>query len=135
MTPPRKLLARLAGCRRGAAAVEAAFILPLLLLLILGIFEFGRMAWTRSALDFAVQEAARCAVVRPGQCGTTAQIQAYAAAKVAAVGVPASAFTVATGQACGVRVAAVHPYRAMSGRFLTDLFGRTTTLRAQVCRA
>lgn len=130
------LLRRIADCRRGAAAVEAAFILPLLLVMIFGIFEFGRLAWTKSALDFAVQEAARCAAVRPGgQCSTAAQVQAFAAAKVAAVGVPASAFAVQFDQPCGVRVQASYAYRFMTGGLLTSLMGGPPVIAAQVCRA
>lgn len=133
---PLVLLRRVRDCRCGAAAVEAAFILPLLLMLILAIFDFGRMAWTKSALDFAVQEAARCAVVRPGgQCATTAQVQAFAAAKAGAAGVPASAFTVQEDQPCGVRVRASHAYRFMTGGLLPSLMGGPPVLAAQVCRA
>lgn len=130
-----RLLARFAGDCRGAAALEAAFVLPPLLLMLLGIIEFGRMAWTRSSLDFAVQEAARCAVVRADICATPLATQQFAAARAAAVRVPASAFTVTTGEACGVRVRASHTYRFLAGGLVSKAFGGAPTLRAEVCRA
>lgn len=122
-------------CRQGSAAVEAALVLPLLLLLLLGLIEFGRMAWTRSSLDFAVQEAARCAVVRTDRCPTPAATQQFAAARVAAVQVPASAFTVSFGQPCGVRVQAAHAYSFLTAKLVAKAFGGAPTLRAEVCRA
>lgn len=116
--------------REGSTAVEAAFVLPLLLMLVLGAVEFGRLAWTRAALNFAVQEAARCASVRPGVCGTPAQTAAFAATKVTVLRIPASAFTVTTA-ACGAKVRAEVSYRFIAWR----LFGEAPTLTAQVCRA
>lgn len=116
--------------REGATAVEAAFVLPLLLLLLLGLVEFGRIAWTEAALDFAVQEAARCAVVRPGVCGTPAQTADYAAGRISALAVPASAFAVTT-QACGTQVRAEVTHEFVAYR----LFGTAPKLTAQVCRA
>jgi len=130
-----RALHRLLRCRRGSAAVEAAFVLPLLLLLLLGIIEFGRMAWTRSSLDFAVQEAARCAVVRTDRCPTPAATQQFAAARAAAVRVPATAFTVTFGQACGVRVSAAYTYRFITADLVAKAFGGAPTLRSEVCRA
>jgi Flp pilus assembly pilin Flp len=43
----------------GATAVEFALILPALIALLLGIFEFGRALHTRSALDYLADSAAR----------------------------------------------------------------------------
>ena len=48
----------------GAALVEYALVLPALLALAFGLMQLGGMAWTQEALNYAVQEAARCAVVR-----------------------------------------------------------------------
>jgi Flp pilus assembly protein TadG len=44
---------------RGAAMVEMAFVLPLLILLILGIFEFGRAYNAKITLTHATREAVR----------------------------------------------------------------------------
>jgi Flp pilus assembly protein TadG len=119
----------LLAARDGAAAVETALLLPVLFLLLLGVIELGRLAWTRTALTFAVQEAARCASVRPGICGTASQTAAFAARTVAPLNIPASAFTVTT-QACGTQVRAQLSYRFVA----YAIFRVAPTLTAQVCR-
>ena len=48
---------------KGQSLVEFALILPILLLLILGIFEFGRAFYMKNTLTNAVRHAARTAVV------------------------------------------------------------------------
>jgi Flp pilus assembly protein TadG len=48
---------------RGAAAVEFAFILPLLLVLAFGIFEFGRSYHAKITLTHAAREGARALAV------------------------------------------------------------------------
>ena len=124
-----RTLRDLHASREGAASVEAAFVLPLLLLVILGAMEFGRLAWTQAALNFAVQEAARCASVRPDICGDPADTAAFAAEKSGALKVPASAFTVMSAP-CGTRVLAQLDYRPAS----LGVFPVAPRLSAQVCR-
>jgi Flp pilus assembly protein TadG len=119
----------LLAAREGAAAVETALLLPVLLLLLLGVIEFGRLAWTQTTLNFAVQEAARCAAVRPDLCGAPAQTAAYAAARTGPLNIAASAFTV-TPQACGTQVRASLTYRYIG----KAIFRVAPTLTAQVCR-
>ena len=121
---------RLSSCRRGSAAVESAFILPVLLLVLLGIFELGRIAWTQSSLTFAVQEAARCASVRPDLCGTSAATASYAAKRAAGLSIPASAFTLTTAP-CGKQVRAEVDHRII----LYPIFRAAPKLSAQHCRA
>ena len=48
---------------RGAAAVEAALCLPVLMVALLGVIDFGRALWAQNALHYSVEEAARCGVV------------------------------------------------------------------------
>lgn len=52
------------GSERGAAAVEFALVMPLLFLLLFGIFQFGRMYNTKVALTGAVREGARVMAIR-----------------------------------------------------------------------
>ncbi len=60
---------------RGVAAVEFALIVLPLLLMVLGIIDGGRMLWTQNSLQYAVEQAARCAVVNSKTtCSTAAQI-------------------------------------------------------------
>ena len=56
---------RLALSRNGAAAIEFAFGLPIFLALVYMLFEFARIFWSQSTLEYAIEEAARFAMVRP----------------------------------------------------------------------
>jgi Flp pilus assembly protein TadG len=49
------------SCRRGVAAVEAALLLPLALLLVLGTWEVGRMVEVSQILNNAAREGGRSA--------------------------------------------------------------------------
>lgn len=69
---------------RGAAAIETALTLPILLGALFGIFEIGRLIYTQAALNFAAEEATRFAVVREGSV-TTAQVEAYASTRLLAM--------------------------------------------------
>lgn len=51
------------GKEEGSAAVEAALVLPILLLFIIGSVEFGRALWTYHTMLLAVEEAGRYAMV------------------------------------------------------------------------
>jgi Flp pilus assembly protein TadG len=66
------LLRALALDRRGATAVETAFILPLLILLSLGAVELGRVVWAQASINHAVKETARFASVRGAASGPAA---------------------------------------------------------------
>ena len=57
------------GRRRGTVIVEAAFVLPLLLLLFVGIFEFGQILMTKQMITNAAREAARAAAIRLDDSG------------------------------------------------------------------
>ena len=63
---------------RGAALLEMAFTLPLLLLVCVGILEFGRAYQTWQVLTNAAREGARIAVL-PGTTSTdvTTRVRAY----------------------------------------------------------
>ena len=47
------------GCA-GHATAEFAMIIPVLLLMIIGIFEFGRAYWIQNTLQYAAEQTARC---------------------------------------------------------------------------
>ncbi|MDE3038604.1 MAG: pilus assembly protein, partial [Pseudomonadota bacterium] len=47
----------------GAATVEMALVLPVFLLLVLGIMEFGRAYWTLNSMQIAIDEAGRYAMI------------------------------------------------------------------------
>ena len=99
-------LARCWRARSGATAIEMAFLLPVFVLFLLGIEELGRVLWTQTALQFAVEKAARCAMVNPFRCtapgGTTFDVPSYAASQVFGMTVPSSTFTYSPNTICGV---------------------------------
>ncbi len=99
-------LARLWRARDGATAIEMAFLLPVFMLFLLGICEFGRALWTQTALQFAVEAAARCAAISPSLCtaagGGAMDIPGYAASQAFGLSIPASAFIYQPNAVCGV---------------------------------
>jgi hypothetical protein len=54
--------ARRRGCRCGASLLETALILPVFVLLMCGLLDFGRLLFTQMTLQHAVREAGRFAV-------------------------------------------------------------------------
>ncbi len=53
--------------------IEFAFILPILMLTILGAIEFGRYYWIRNTLELAVEEAGRYATISKNATETEIQ--------------------------------------------------------------
>ncbi len=74
--------------RGGQALVEFAFVLPILLLLILGIFEFGRAYNAYEVVTDVAREAARRAVV--DDTSSTATIRGVAVADLDRAGLAAA---------------------------------------------
>lgn len=117
---------------QGSAAVEFAIVLPVLLLCVLGLMEFARVIWTQTALDYAVQAAARCAAVDTLTCPLSDpnRILGYAAGKAPGLSFadPSATFAVST-QACGVEVTASLPFDFL----LANLLPYSQTLSAAAC--
>jgi hypothetical protein len=61
---------------RGAVAVEMAIVLPLLLLLVGGIVDFGRAFLTNLSLSSAAREGVRAAVLIPGATASCPDVDA-----------------------------------------------------------
>jgi Flp pilus assembly protein TadG len=55
---------------RGQAMVEFALVIPVFLLLMVGLFDFGRVIWVNDTLSTAAREAARYAIVHGGSAST-----------------------------------------------------------------
>jgi Flp pilus assembly protein TadG len=119
---------RLREANGGAAAVEMALLMPVFLVFLFGICEFGRALWTQSALQYAVESAARCAVVNTTTCGTTTQIQTYAAGEVYGMTIPSTSFNVAT-PSCGTKVSISYAFTLI----VPQLIPWAMTLNAQSC--
>lgn len=57
--PLQSIFRRSQKCQRGAAAVEFAIVISLLVMIMGGIFEFGRVIWYLDALTKATRDGAR----------------------------------------------------------------------------
>jgi Flp pilus assembly protein TadG len=106
-------LSGVAGDRRGATAVEFAFILPVLLLTIMVVMETGRAVWHQNVLERSVQEAVRYVAAHPD--ATDAEIIARAEASATSMDTSDTTYTVTTtaGPSADIKfveVSASHPY-------------------------
>jgi Flp pilus assembly protein TadG len=73
---------------RGQALVEFALVLPIFLMLLLGVFDLGRMIYMYNGVAEAARELARVTSVHPGTpgaLGSTAQTAAVLAAQKALI--------------------------------------------------
>jgi Flp pilus assembly protein TadG len=93
----------------GSMVLEYGLILPVLMLLVLGTMEVGRLIWTYTTLVRATEASARCAAINPAACGTVAQIASRAATEAWGLALEPSVFTAQT-QPCGVQVTAVYSH-------------------------
>jgi hypothetical protein len=115
---------------RGAAAVEAAFALPILLLIVFGIIDFGRMANAQINVTEAAREGARVASFGDNPTDRVTTI-AGADAQVATSGCPAEI----TDEDAEVTVTYpfefVTPVGALVGFFTGSDMGGDLTLRGR----
>lgn len=130
MNPVAARARALAADRSGATLVEYALVLPVLALTFFGIVQVASLVLAQATLSYAVEEASRCAAVRPDLCGEPAQIQDYAAQLTTGFDIPPSAFSVSN-EACGRRIRAEATYRLL----VTDMLPAVPPLTAEVCRA
>jgi Flp pilus assembly protein TadG len=84
----------LARCRKGQALVEFALVLPLLLLLILGIVEFGRAWNAKQILTDAAREGARLSVIGNSNITDTSQVNTRIRQIVALAGLDSTTLTI-----------------------------------------
>lgn len=127
-------IARLRTDKTGSAAVEFALVVPFLLALLFGIFEFGQAAFTQGILDYAVEQAARCASVNTTTCGTSALTKTFAAGLTTPLNLPTSTFTLSSA-ACGNLVTASYALGFVGAMPLLGgaLFPTSVTLTSQSC--
>ena len=96
-------LRRILADRRGVTALEFAFVAPMTIVLQLGIIYLCLILFSRSALEYAVPEGARCASVQTNVCASISSTTTYTIAKYAGLGTPVITPTVAS---CGNSVSA-----------------------------
>ncbi len=73
-----RLIRRLWRDRSGASAVEFGLILPVFVMLVLGVINVSLLTNAVSSMNYAVQEAARCAAVNNVACPNEESITAFA---------------------------------------------------------
>ena len=119
----------------GANAVEFALVAPLLIGLLFGIFEFGQAIWTQGVLEYAVEQAARCASINTTTCGSSAAIKTYASQQTSPLNLAASVFSAST-PTCGNQVTASYVFSFVGTLPLinsTALFPTSVTLTSSSC--
>ncbi|HVC54120.1 MAG TPA: TadE/TadG family type IV pilus assembly protein [Stellaceae bacterium] len=126
MKPPIRhpLFSRRFG-ERGVAALEFAFVLPVLLLIAFGLIDFSRVIWWHTTLNYAVQAAARCGAISPTLCKAsngTVSVAGYAAREAYALPVSASNFTVTSSTTICNGLAGVRVQTSGTGVHFTYLF-------------
>ncbi len=135
---PRSSRLRSVFRSRGVTAIEYAFVLPVLLIFILGVIDTGRLLWTYATMYRAAEDAARCAAISAAvpsstTCATTAATQAYAAARVWGLEnyITAGNFTVAN-PACGMQVTATYAFDSITFSMVAPPW-KTILLTATAC--
>jgi Flp pilus assembly protein TadG len=118
--------------RRGSVALEYGLIAPLLLVLVLGIIDTGRLIWIYTTLYRATEAAARCGAVNTTVCATAPQIQTYAVAEAWGMTVDPSVFTV-TAPSCGLQVRAAYNFTSIVPGFGKVAPKGLITLQATAC--
>jgi Flp pilus assembly protein TadG len=109
---------------RGAVAVEMAIVLPLLLLILLGIIEFGRVLNVQVSLTQAAREGARYAAVHYDDGGLDVSGTALAAApSLDGLGVSVSDDASSCAPGSNVTVTANVSLPSMSGVLDAGFFG------------
>ena len=113
---------------RGAAAVEFAFIVPLLIMLVLGIVEFGHAFQVQGTLSAAAREGARVMALESDPAAARAAVQDAAqsldpAITAGQITVTPSSCPSTGGGSTNVRVTIDYPMP-----FLTGFFGATVDL-------
>jgi Flp pilus assembly protein TadG len=108
---------------RGATAVEFAFILPLLIVLILGIAEFGRAFQVSGTLSAAAREGVRVMALQNDQAAARAAVRNAATSLDPALTDAQIAITPAVCPQTGTGNVSVRLTISYPMPFLTDFFG------------
>lgn len=108
---------------RGASMVEFALVFLLFLLVVAGVFEFGRGVWTFTTIAHAARQGARFAMIRGSRNPTTTE-QVRNVVRNAAVGLNKAQVEVTTVWPSGVKkgnvvqVQVSYPFGLVSGSLL-----------------
>jgi Flp pilus assembly protein TadG len=123
------------GRDRGAAAVEFALLLPLLLLIVFGIIDFGRMLNAQITLTQAAREGARLEAL--GQANVASRTQAAATGlsgvtvSISSACAPGAGSTADAVVSVSYQFSFVTPIASIANLFSGAGFGSPMTLSAQ----
>jgi Flp pilus assembly protein TadG len=130
----RASITRLLCQRDGAAMLEFALTLPILVGALLGIVEFGRVMWAQNAFHYAVEEAARCYTLQTTSCNSVSATQTYAASITGLSYIGATpVFSVTPATACGGGITGNMVSVNYAFPFLTSFFDFSINMAAQSC--
>ncbi|MCO8269831.1 pilus assembly protein [Actinoplanes sp. TRM 88003] len=126
LNPGPGTVRRPARGEEGTAAVEAALVLPLILLILFGIVDFGRALQQQALLVAAVREGARTAALN-GTSGTVqTKVQGIAGTDAA---VTTTLCTGGSSTTADATVTATQPFTALTPVFvLMQYYGTTSSL-------
>jgi Flp pilus assembly protein TadG len=122
--------ARGKGCAddRGAAAVELAIVLPVMMLLIFGLIDFGRAMSQQIMLTEAVREGARVGALSGTTTDVKNQVTSILGSDFAVNNYTPTVCTIASSSTADSIVTVSHPYTALTPIFpVMALFGSNTT--------
>jgi Flp pilus assembly protein TadG len=120
------------GCRdSGAAAVEFALVLPLLLTIVLGTIDWGWYFFVREVATNAAREGARAGTLYTSGQTTQAHAVALAYVTTGALNAGKAVVTEGTGANSSVWVQVQYPVGSLTG-FFTGVLPATVTARAEM---
>jgi Flp pilus assembly protein TadG len=126
LSPGPRTARRSVRGEEGAAAVEAAIVLPLILLVLFGIIDFGRALQQQALLTAAVREGARTAALNGTSAAVTAKVQSVAGTDATVATTLCAGGSSVTADAS---VTATQPFTALTPVFvLMQYYGTTSSL-------
>lgn len=131
LSPGSRTARRPTRGEEGAAAVEAAIVLPLILLLLFGIVDFGRALQQQALLTSAVREGARVAALNGNSATVQTKVQNVAGTTAVVVSVLCTGSSSVTADAS---VTATQPFAPLTPIFaFMQMYGASgsfTSLKA-----
>jgi Flp pilus assembly protein TadG len=120
-------LRRLARARRGVTSLEFAMVFPAMILLMLGIIEFGRALWMQNSLQYAVEQGARCAAINTATCSSQATVKTYVVTNLPGLATGSLTLSYNSAAACGKQVTGTLPFSFVAAALLPYTIASTAT--------
>jgi len=101
--------------KKGSALVETAIILPVLLLIVIGICEFGRAMFISNTLNNAAREGARRAAVSPAPLNINAFVESSIPFDKTGLSITTTPDTPVSGSGAPITVEVKLPFHTVTG--------------------